>query len=1523
MRTRIGFWIALFATLSATAALAAPYLAMFGSDAENRVYHFYIDESAGETNLVTFEFSPNDGTITTAEIFTTLNRRDQATLYPADPNSVVAGDTNGYWGAYAMSDAGSGKWALTLPIRKCGSYDIRARYKVSGDSNWRWYTGRNPVVNISDVETRDMIVYEMQANVVDATGDSYASRSTFASLTNTTKNWNIDYISSLGVNTIWLQPFHPIGAKSDCNSGDPGSPYSIKNLFQVAEHLGSDGTRATAMREFTNFVIAAHAKGVKVICDVIFNHVATDIEIERDPDNPASLYSTPSAEMRNVKYAWFSRYTGSHSDCATTKPESDWANYHYTEPANNSSEIGPAPADRNDFVWPDAYDLFWGTYSALGNINDTSDGAWTASTDVKKMTEYYAYFIRYWIEKTGGTMGGFRCDFAQGLPRQAWQYLINKAKSIKPELYFVSESLDGGNIAYRAWKGGFDALNENELWAIVEDTDITTTDLRNIIDQRKTQFGLALILRGTMNHDQGPWLGRKWDAVAMHSVFCAVDGTPQMYEGQELGYDALGQFSRERVEFGRTIPDIRNYHSMNNLWNNRSSGDNPALWHRYKDANLGRSRATALRVANQYYLDRTGGQGPHSKIFSVMKYTQYGWDPKDQDVVLAFVNLQPGTANSGTFNVNVAPIYLNPTRTYNVRNLASTSPGTYLWAQGRSGSDIAANGIYVGFSADKGQEGSIAQFLKLEEQGGSTPTNLAWVGNTYHWPTNGAITAADDLWVNIESYPQGAASGGSVAYSVDNVTWLSATLSSDGKTASNDKWHANLGKFAAGAVVRYAVQVVQQGGTNFWDNRGGSNYTATVNNGGNGQRLQWIGVVSHWPTNGAITASDDFWVDIQAWPTGAAANGFVVYSSDNGATWPTRDLSLNNTSPSNDFWHANLGKFAPGATIQFAVSLSDRTGTNQLWANNAGSNYWAYVNGVSTSGPSVYWAGNTISRGITRPDLSGLATLSGAMDLHVGSARVGSTYELYRSTNLSSWVLVTNIVATGSDIALTNQPVVEERVFYRIGGFVPYEASVFEGDELIIRAESWPAGRAVAANIVYSSNGQNWLGTNMTKVGASLNNDVWEVNLGYFPKGISIQYAIEIVDDQGFSRWDNNNSQNHSVAIRDPDQPDVTAPSLSYSPSNTTTAASSLDVTLTATDDFDAHPWITYTLDGSTPVWGSTLYSVPIHVTNNLTIKAIAFDQSGNTSGVVSVDVKVNEVVVMGSFKPYSVNPTFGHAVANGGITIDGSPSDWTTNMLVALDVADDDPRTLGSNWTTHEAPIDFAYLWAAWDDNYLYLAWQYVDLTDLIDTANAGSAGGGKISSNDGILQWIAIDTIQGAGAAKDVWSKNGGQPYWAGADLPDYQVYMAGSLWQGYISRAVNGVFALDDGGVNYKTAAAAGISYAKGNTLGSGTLWMPSANNANGRYGTLSAVTHDTTRDSFYEIRIPLSFLQITRTQIEQNGIGVMMGAGSTSCMDSIPHDETTLDAQGVEVWNSSKEWTDVDHFTNSFARIGHSK
>ena len=56
------------------------------------------------------------------------------------------------------------------------------------------------------------------------------------------------------------------------------------------------------------------------------------------------------------------------------------------------------------------------------------------------------------------------------------------------------------------------------------------------------------------------------------------------------------------------------------------------------------------------------------------------------------------------------------------------------------------------------------------------------------------------------------------------------------------------------------------------------------------------------------------------------------------------------------------------------------------------------------------------------------------------------------------------------------------------------------------------------------------------------------------------------------------------------------------------------------------------------------------------------------------------------------------------------------------------------------------------------------------------------------------------------------------------------------------------------------------------------------------------------------------------ISAYAIGVMVGAGSTSSMDSLPHDETTVDLPGVESYNSSFEWGDADNFTAPFARIG---
>lgn len=813
---------------------------------------------------------------------------------------------------------------------------------------------------------------------------------------------------------------------------------------------------------------------------------------------------------------------------------------------------------------------------------------------------------------------------------------------------------------------------------------------------------------------------------------------------------------------------------------------------------------------------------------------------------------------------------------------------------------------------------------------GDPQVDLLWIGNAYHWPPTNEWDAGEALWINVESYPKTAATQGYVVYSINGgTTWTTKPLSINGTIGNNDAWNVNLGTFAGGTTVRYAVSLTGRNGS-LWDNNGNADYFATCKLGTNA--LAWVGNVAHWPENGNIEPGNDLWINIESWPIGAGVTGEVVYSSDGGASWQTKSLGKNGTQANNDWWNCNLGQFLPNTTVRYALKVRDGGGTD-FWANNGGSNYIASVNGAPSS---IWWFGNTIQGGGHRP-VAGidLNPTSCIVRVELEELTSNALYTVMLSTNFATWTPVTTVTADALsevlDLANTNHAPDGGVALYRVRLDWTPGPQVFDGKEVVISTETWPIGGATGANLVYSSDaGTNWSVRAMVKTGTRGNNDVWTVSLGTFPLGTWIQYAVEVLDDQSGSQWDNNGGQDHKFKILDPNLTDFIAPVTSYSPSNTITASATMNVTLSATDDQDPTPTIHYTTNGSTPTTGSPVYSAPILVTDvgsgvDMTIKFLAVDDSGNASGITTIEVKVNHTTVLGGSKPYSTNPTLGKRVANGGITVDGANSgEWTTNNAIALDMVNDDPRSLGSNWTMHEAPIDLSHVWAAWDDDYLYLAWQFVDVTDILSPGNnANSAAGGKISNNDGILQWLVLDTKSG-GATNDMWNKKNS---WAGTDTPDYQIYLAGSLWQGYISRATNSVFPVDDGGLNYKTIVAAGITAAKGSICAADALWgvgdCDNRNDVGAPNRNFLAEGHSGARDSFYEMRIPLSYLGLTSAQLESTGIGVMVGAGSASAMDCAPNDGTTVDTPGVEVWESSFEWADTDRFTVPFARIGAGK
>jgi maltose alpha-D-glucosyltransferase / alpha-amylase len=69
----------------------------------------------------------------------------------------------------------------------------------------------------------------------------------------------IDYLDELGVNTLWLLPFYPSPLKDD--------GYDVTDYYDIHPELGT-------LADFKAFLKAAHARGIRVIIELILNHTS-------------------------------------------------------------------------------------------------------------------------------------------------------------------------------------------------------------------------------------------------------------------------------------------------------------------------------------------------------------------------------------------------------------------------------------------------------------------------------------------------------------------------------------------------------------------------------------------------------------------------------------------------------------------------------------------------------------------------------------------------------------------------------------------------------------------------------------------------------------------------------------------------------------------------------------------------------------------------------------------------------------------------------------------------------------------------------------------------------------------------------------------------------------------------------------------------------------------------------------------------------------------------------------------------
>ena len=354
----------------------------------------------------------------------------------------------------------------------------------------------------------------------------------------------LDYIKSLGVNAIWLNPIY--------SSPNDDNGYDISDYRNIMKDFGS-------MADFDELLKGMHARGIKLVMDLVVNHSSDEHE-------------------------WFKQ-----SRSSRTSPYRNY--YHWWNAENGKPPYRYSLFDVNHDAWK--YDSLTNAYYLHYFSRKQPDLNWENPTLRKEVYE----IMKFWADKG---IDGFRLDAFQFVAKDTTFPNFPVGYENNFSRYYAMQ----GNLHGYLQEMNKEVLRKYAVMSVAEGAGNSFEDAHNLVDENRHELNMAYAFEGVdvakpggysllrfkevfskwdsafanngwlsiflANHDQARMVSRFGNdnpqfrdasSKMLSSFILTMRGTPFVYNGDELGMTNAGF---EKIEDFRDVQTLNEYQHQKN-----------------------------------------------------------------------------------------------------------------------------------------------------------------------------------------------------------------------------------------------------------------------------------------------------------------------------------------------------------------------------------------------------------------------------------------------------------------------------------------------------------------------------------------------------------------------------------------------------------------------------------------------------------------------------------------------------------------------------------------------------------------------------------------------------------------------------------------------------------------------------------------------------------------------------------------------------------------------------------------------